>query len=184
MFKIPAILILSLLMCGKAWSLDEFEGVKCGSDIPKALVGKRTSNLRVVVIEQRHKDLNLEDLGGTGISDRLFLVSWRICGSEFELLVDTRSSRVRDVLLFPTHSKSSPEAIGGCQINGSEVPEAVVAVLDNGAGYDARDGLRAKTLLKARAAWKIDEAREHFEPMSTDGLGCPLGTVVTLDGGP
>jgi hypothetical protein len=139
---------------------------------------------RVVVIEQRHKSLNLKDLGGTEVSDRLFLVSWSICGSEFELLVNTRISRIRDVLPFPTHSKSSPEAIGGCHINGNQVPEAIVAVLDNSAGYNARDGLQAKTLLKAKSAWKIDETRERFESLSTEGLSCPLGTVVTLDGGP
>lgn len=184
MFKIHATLILFVLLCGKAWSLDEFEGVTCGSDIPKALVGKRISNQRVVVIERRHKSLDLKDLGGTEVSDRLFLVSWSICGSEFELLVNTKSSRIRDVLPFPTHSKTSPEAIGGCHINGNEVPEAIVAVLDNSAGYNARDGLRAKTLLKAKSAWKIDETRERFESLSTEGLSCPLGTVVTLDGGP
>jgi len=137
----------------------------------------------VVVSEGRHKDLDLEDLGGTEVSDRLFLASWRICGSEFELLVNVRSHRIRDVLPFPPHSNSSPEAIGGCQVGGKELAEAVIAVLDNSAGYNARDA-RAKTLLKAKAAWRIDESHQRFEPLPTEGLGCPLMSVITLDGGP
>jgi hypothetical protein len=56
------------------------------------------SNERVVAIEDRHKDLGLKDLGGTEISDRLFLITWRICGEEYALLED--KSIVRDVIKF------------------------------------------------------------------------------------
>ena len=66
-------------------------------------------NERVVVIEERHKDLGLKDLGGTEISDRLFLISWRICGEEYALLED--QGVVRDVLKFPKHSKDSPNLL-------------------------------------------------------------------------
>jgi hypothetical protein len=184
MFNIQIIVILAVLFCGEAWALDEFEGIKCGSDIPKALLGKRSSSQRVAVIERRHKDLGLKDLGGSEVSDSLFLASWLICGKEFELLVNTRKGLIRDVLPFPSHSASSPAFIGECRVNGNEAPGAVVAVLDNSAGYKARDGLRAKTLLKAKAAWKIDEAHERFEALSTEGLDCPIGGIITSDGGP
>jgi len=40
MLKIRATLFLLAIVCGKAWSLDQFEGMKCGADIPKFLVGK------------------------------------------------------------------------------------------------------------------------------------------------
>src|ERR1035438_5966863 len=70
MFKIQVVLILTLLVSGEAWALDEFEGVKCDSDVPKALVGKRDSNQRVVVLEERHKDLGLKDLGGFRSEER------------------------------------------------------------------------------------------------------------------
>jgi hypothetical protein len=183
MFKIQAVLLLTLLMCCKAHALDEFDGVKCGSNIPKALMGKRTSTGRLVVIEGRHKELGLRDLGGIEISDRLFLVSWLICGNEFELLLDTKSI-IRDVLPFPAHSPSSPEFIGDCQINRKDIPEAVIAVLDNSAGYNARDSQHKKALLKATAAWKIDESQNRFVGLSISGLGCPMGGIVTLDGGP
>jgi len=183
MLKIRLILFLLIIVCGRAWALDEFEGIKCGADIPKSLVGKHDSNERVVVLEGRHRDLGLKDLGGNEISDRLFLVSWQICGSEYELLVNTKSGLIRDVLPFPVHSASSPMLIGTCQADGKEIPEAVVAVLDNSAGYNARDEKQAKTMLKATAAWKIDTTKEKFVKQSTENLGCPLGGIVTLDGG-
>jgi hypothetical protein len=184
MGRVQIVSLIALLLCGKAWGLDEFSGVTCGSDIPKALIGKRIVNRRVVVIEGSHKDIGLKDLGGIDISDRLFLISWRICGTEYELLEDTKSMIIRDVLPFPLHSRSSPEAIGGCQIDGREIPETVVAVLDNSAGYDARDGSHTKTLLNATSAWKIDETHQRFQRLTTMRLVCPLGTIVTLDGGP
>jgi len=178
------VLFLLIIVCGKAWARDQFEGVRCGADIPKSLIGKHDSNERVVVLEERHKDLGLKDLGGIEISDRLFLASWQICGSEYELLVNTKSGLVRDVLPFPPHSATSPQFIGTCQADGREISEAVVAVLNNGTGYNARDAKLAKTMLKATAAWKIDETKEKFAKQSTENLGCPLGGIVTLDGGP
>ena len=184
MIKIRMVLFLLIIVCGKAWARDQFEGVRCGADIPKSLIGKHDSNERVVVLEERHKDLGLKDLGGIEISDRLFLASWQICGSEYELLVNTKSGLVRDVLPFPPHSATSPQFIGTCQADGREISEAVVAVLNNGTGYNARDAKLAKTMLKATAAWKIDETKEKFAKQSTENLGCPLGGIVTLDGGP
>jgi len=184
MFKIRLILFVLTIVPGKAWALDQFDGIKCGADIPKSLIGKHDKSERVVVLEGRHQDLGLTDLGGREISDRLFLVSWQICGSEYELLVNTKTGLIRDVLPFPPHSATSPQFIGTCQAGGKEIPEAVVAVLNNSARYNARDGKLAKTMLKATAAWKIDETKEKFARQSTENLGCPLGGIVTLDGGP
>jgi len=184
MFKIRVMLLVLIVVCGKAWALDQFEGIKCGADISKSLLGKHDSNEPVVVLEKRHKDLGLKDLGGTEISDRLFLSSWQICGSEYELLVNTKSGLIRDVLPFPSHSATSPMFIGTCQADGKEVPGSVVAVLNNSAGYNARDEKLAKTMLKATAAWKIDETKEKFAKQATQNLGCPLSGIVTLDGGP
>ena len=178
------LLLILLVVCGRAWGLDEFAGIKCGTDITRSLIGKRDSNERVVVLEGRHKDLGLKDLGGTEISDRLFLISWRICGSEYELLVNTKQGLIRDVLPFPSHSRTAPMFIGTCQVEGKEVSDAILAVLDNSAGYNARDGKLAKTLLRASSAWKVDEGKEKFAVQSTEKLECPLGGIVTHDGGP
>ncbi len=184
MFKLKVTFLIAVILGGKAWGHDEFAGVRCGSDIPKALIGKQTEDQRVVVTEASHRDIGLSDLGGSEISNRLFLESWLICGSEFELLVNTRSDTIRDVLAFPEHSKSSPMTLGPCQIKGRLIPEAVVAILDNSAGYDLRKGQSEKTLLKGTAAWKIDEVRERFKTLPTKDLVCTLGGVVTSDGGP
>lgn len=184
MLKIRVTLLILAIVCGRAWAVDQFQGIKCGVDISKALIGKRDSNERVIVLEGRHKDLGLKDLGGTEISDRLFLVSWVICGSEYELLVNTKSGLIRDVIPFPSHSAISPQFIGTCQAGGKDMPEAVVAVLDNSARHNARDSSQAKTMLRASVAWKIDETKEKFVKQSTEQLGCPLGGIDTLDGGP
>jgi hypothetical protein len=181
--NVPVILFLFVIVCGNAWARDEFDGIKCGADIPKSLIGKRSQNEPVVMLETRHKDLGLKDLGAEEISDRLFLVSWLICGSRYEVLVNTKSNVVRDVLPIPPHSAISPEFIGPCQLDGKGIPEEVVAVLDNSAGYNAQDAKLAETMLKASAAWKIDETEERFVKQSTENLGCPLGYVVTLDRG-
>jgi len=183
MFKIRVVLFLVVIVCGKAWALDAFAGIKCGADVPKSLVGRRDSNERVAVLEARHKDLGLKNLGGSEVSDRLFLASWQICGSEYELLVNTKSGLIRDVLPFPSHSASAPMFIGACQADGKAVPGTVVAVLNNGAGYNAKDEKLANTMLQATAAWKIDQTKEKFSRQSTENLKCPLSGIVTQDGG-
>ena len=184
MFKTRLTLLVVLVICGNAWALDQFAGLKCGVDIPKALIGKHDSNEPVSAIEKRHPDLGLKNLGGTEISDRLFLASWQICGSEYELLVNTKAGLIRDVLPFPPHSASSPMFIGACQADGKALSGTVVAVLNNSARYNAKDEARAKTMLKATAAWKIDETKEKFYKQPAENLACPLGGIVTQDGGP
>jgi hypothetical protein len=184
MFKIRVFLFLLIIVCGKTWALDEFEGIKCGADIPESLVGKRDANERVVALEARHKDVGLKDLGGTEISDRLSLESWQICGSEYELLVNMKSGLILDVLLFPPHSANAPMFIGTCEVDRKEMPETVIAVLNNNAGHNARDAKLAQTRLKATAAWKIDPTKEKFAKQPTENLGCPLGEIISRDGGP
>lgn len=183
-FKVPAILFLLMMVCGVAWARDEFEGLKCGADIPKSLVGKSASSEPAAALEARHKALGLKNLGGTEISDRLFMESWQICGSEYELLASAKTGLIRDVLPLPTHSATSPMFIGRCRAAGKETARTVVAVLDNSAKHNARDPKLAKTMLKAAAAWGIDETQEKFAKQSTQDLACPLDGIVTQDGGP
>ena len=69
--RIILILALSLaLFFGNSvcCAADGFESVRCGSDVRKAMVGRKVSNERVVVIEERHKDLGLKDLGADELS--------------------------------------------------------------------------------------------------------------------
>ena len=151
---------------------DGFESVHCGSDVRKALLGRKMSNEKVVVLEEKHKDLALKDLGGQEISDRLFLISWLICGDEYVLLED--KDVVRDVLKFPKHSKDSPEFIGSCQSNGQDLPGTAIGVLKK------EDGVEK---LPAVTAWKIDEKQLKFVELKTEGLRCSRDGIVTGDGG-
>ncbi len=169
-----AIFMLVLpLFCGASiCDADSFDSVRCGSDVPKALLGRRMPNEKVTVIEERHKDLGLKDLGGTEISHRLFLISWRICGEEYVLLED--QDVVRDVLKFPKHSKDSPQFIGSCQLNGHNVPGTAIGVLKN------EDGVE---ILPAVIAWKIDDKQMKFVKLRTEGLRCSRDGIITADGG-
>jgi hypothetical protein len=169
-----AIFILVVrLFCGTSiCNADGFDSVRCGFDVRNALLGRTMPNERAIVIEERHKDLGLKDLGGTEISDRLFLISWRICGEEYVLLED--QDVVRDVLKFPKHSKDSPQFIGSCQLNGHDVPGTAIGVLKNEEGVD---------ILPAASAWKIDDKQKKFVKLQTEGLRCARDGIITADGG-
>lgn len=174
MRKFSLIVLFSLLVCVQGWAVDEFDAIKCGADIPKAMMGKNSPNERVVVSEARHRSLGLKDLGGIEISDRLFLISWRICGSEYAELLNTEENLVRDVLPVPVHSLHSPESIAEeCQVARKEIPDTVIAILDNAQGLRPKAYLETVTL-PAKMAWKIDERQERFVPTSTQGLSCAV----------
>ena len=165
-----SLLITSMLSCNAFGGADEFDGIKCGSDIAKALTGKHFSNGKVVQTEKRHADLGLKNVGGDETSDRLFSSWWMICGSEYLLLLDR--STIRDVLKIPPHSKTSPEFYGSlCEINGKESDDIVLAILDNEKGTDAK-------MLPAKVAWKLDQKKMKFVSIRVEGLLCPSDTGV------
>jgi len=161
------------LFCGSSiYGADGFDSVHCGSDVRKALLGYTMSNEPIAVLEQRHKDLGLKDVGTSEISDRLNVISWRICGEEYVLLED--KDVVRDVLKFPKHSKDSPAFIGSCQLNGHDVPGTAIGVLKNENGV---------AILPAVSAWKIDDKQMKFVELKTEGLHCSRDGIITADGG-
>jgi len=165
--------VLPLFCTSSTHGADGFDSVRCGSDLRKALLGRKMSNERIVVLQERHKDLGLKDLGGTEISDRIFLISWRICGEEYVLLEDQKNV-VRDVLKFPKHSKDAPEFIGSCQLNGHDLPGTAIGVLKDEAGVE---------LLPATTAWKIDDKQVKFVKLQIEGLRCSRDRINTSDGG-
>jgi hypothetical protein len=152
---------------------DEFQNLKCGADIAKAMIGKHSSNGPIVETEKKYRALGLKGLGGDEISDSLSSVSWLICGAEVVELIDRRGL-VRDVVPFPPHSKSAPAFSGFCQAKGRDLPDIILAVLDGSATTDP---------LPAKTAWKIDQKAAKFVPVSADGLACPRSGIYTVDGG-
>jgi hypothetical protein len=152
---------------------DEFQTVKCGGDIPKAMIGQRSGNERIVVTEKKYGAIGLKHLGADEISDNLSSIDWRICGTEYTELV-TRNGRVGDVIPIPPHSKQTPIFSGVCTLNGKEVPGYVFGILDR--TKDAEN-------LPALHAWKIDEKNAKFVKMPTEGLLCSKNGIYTVDGG-
>ncbi len=73
--------VLLALTCGKALAAD-VEAVRCGANVPAALVGRHMANERVSTLEARHRDLLLKDLGAAEITDQIDAISWSICGKE------------------------------------------------------------------------------------------------------
>jgi hypothetical protein len=170
-----------LLVCGEAFCApapDGFSGLRCGADIPKALRGRFMPDGAVATIENRHKDLGLKDLGADELEKGWSLISWRICGDEFMLILDDRSG-IRDVLKVPPHSRSTPESTGPCKMNGADVPGTVVAILDKRAG--GAEAGRAD--LPATVAWRVDEKKGQVIPLPTAGLLCSRVGISTVDGG-
>jgi hypothetical protein len=182
-----SLVIASMLISATAaYAGDGFEAVRCSSDIPSALMGKRLSLEPFAAVEARHKDLKLKSLGGDEISDDLNDAAFSICGKEFILLLGAHG-KIRDVLAFPPHSRTSPAfTAGNCQRNGKPIGDAVMAVLDNHAAkastshYSGDDA----TPLPATAAWKIDLKAAKFVAISPHGVTCPRGGILTTDGGP
>lgn len=187
MIGMYSIVIATILVStGAAYAGDAFEAVKCGSDIRSALLGKRLSVEPVAAVENRHRDLNLKSLGGDEISDDLSDSSFSICGKEYVLLLGVQG-KIRDVLAFPAHSRTSPAfTAGNCRRNGKPLGDAVMAVLDNrnATGSMSHYSGDDPTLLPATAAWKIDEKGAKFVAISVRGVSCPRGGIITADGGP
>ena len=165
-------LLLPFFWGNSVYGGDGFESVRCGSDVRKTLIGKKTSNEPVIAIEARHKDLQLKDLGADEISGRLNIIFWSICGEEYVVLEDDNT--VRDALKFPKHSKDSPQYTGVCQLNGKDLPGYAVGVLKNEEGAQ---------MLPVVSAWKIDEKQKKFVELPTEGLRSSRAGISTADGG-
>jgi hypothetical protein len=170
------LLLLSVTLCFAQIALATpigFSSIKCGMDIPNALLGKPVPNEKVIVLEGRYKSIGLRNLGATEISENIVSISWLICGSEYMLLQDKRGV-VRDVLPFPPHSKVLPEFIGICALNGKPNSDVIVAVLDSQTGRED---------LATKVAWKIDKVKVKFVRIPEDGIRCPRSGIATVDGG-
>ena len=173
MTRFAYLLATIVFATARAASADEFQNVKCGGDIPKAMIGQRSTNERIVVSEKKYQALGLKHLGADEISDNLSSIDWRICGAEYSELV-TRNGRVGDVIPIPPHSKETPIFSGVCTLKGKELPGTIFGVLDR--TKDAEN-------LPALQAWKIDEKNAKFVKMPTEGLLCAKSGIYTVDGG-
>ena len=182
--KLALTIVATLAFATAAQAHDAFDAVHCGGDIPKALIGKIMPGGTVVSTEAAHKAIGLVDIGGQEVNDHLSDVSWRMCGANYNILVDDKSV-MRDVLLFPAHSRAMPAFSGICKRNGKDMADAVDAVLDNRKGFDPNPDSHTSSgaPLPAMAAWRIDEKSAKFISVPAAGLMCPREGIFTMDGG-
>jgi hypothetical protein len=171
--KFAFVLASIYLASGHTCFADEFQTVKCGADIAKAMIGRRSSNETIVVTEKKYQALGLKHLGADEISDNLSSIGWRICGAEYIALVDRRGL-VGDLMPVPPHSKQSPAFLGICQVKGKDLPDVMFAILDRSQAADPMPVL---------TAWKIDQQHAKFVKASSEGLLCPKSGIYTEDGG-
>ena len=150
---------------------DGFGSVTCTGDVAKALVGKKLSNESDGVVEARHKNLMLKDLGGDEISDDIFLSTWSICGSDYMLTL--KRAVVLDVLKVPAHSGAEKAFDGDCTKGKTRVPGVIVGILVDKPGADA---------LPAKTAWKLDDKTGKFTSIPADGLMCSRSGIIFPDG--
>lgn len=165
-------LVLSFFYASSVYAGDEFDSVKCGADIAKALIGRKMGSEPVVKTEAKHKDLQLKDLGAEIVSDdeRLNMIFWQICGEEYVVLAEENT--IKDALKFPKHSKETPQFDGFCELNGKKLPDVVLGVLKREEGA---------TMFQALQAWKIDQKKKKFVPLSTEGLRCGPDGISSED---
>jgi hypothetical protein len=184
--RYASLLVLSMLsVTHPARAQDAFAAVKCGSDVPRLLIGKKSPSGPVAATELKHRDIGLKDEGASEISDTLTYTSWRICGHEYAVVLDRRNI-MRDVIPFPAHSRQTPGFFGSCKRAGKPVPEVVLAVLSNPSSLPANRhyAFGDSATLRATTAWKVDERRSRFVVLSTSRLDCPRNAIFTVDGGP
>jgi hypothetical protein len=172
MKKVACALASMFFACGQAGA-DEFAKVQCGADIPKAIIGQRSSNEKIVKTEAKYPALGLKHLGADEISDKLSSINYLICDAEIVLLVD-RQNLVRDVIAFPPHSRKSPAFSGTCQANGRDLPDVFIGVLN---------GEVAGDYLPVLSAWKIDQKSAKFVNATSASLRCSRSGIYTVDGG-
>jgi hypothetical protein len=60
-----------------------------------------------------------------------------------------------------------------CQLDGKDVPDAVIAILDN-SQKNKPTGYFAQIMLPVKIAWRIDERLEKFISMPIEHLSCAI----------
>lgn len=183
--RISFALFASLTLSSPARAQDAFASVKCGSDIPRALIGKKSPRVPVAATERKHRDIGLNSEGASQVSDKLFYIGWTLCGREYAF-IENKNNRIRDVIPFPPHSRQSPGFFGSCTIDGKSPSDAVLAILANPAPLpaDRHYAFNDSTSLNATSAWRVDEKHARFVALRNARIECPRNSIFTVDGGP
>jgi hypothetical protein len=147
---------------------DEFGTMKCGEDVAKAVIGKRTSSDSVKKTEGAHKNLGLKFFGTYGVDDPYLLLFWEICDDKYLFLVDRhKKGIIADVIKVPKVEKDFLEALPGtnCMRGGAKEIGDIYAILDKKMTIN-------RVQVPVRRAWKIDQTKMKFVSLSSVGLSC------------
>jgi hypothetical protein len=183
--RISLALFATLTLSSPARAQDAFASVRCGSDISRALIGKKSPRGPVAATERKHRDIGLKGEGASQISDTLFYIGWTLCGREYAF-IEGKNDRIRDVIPFPPHSRQSPGFFGSCTIGGKSLSDAVLAILANPAPLpaDRHYAFNDSTSLNATSAWRVDDKQARFVALHEAKIECPRNSIFTVDGGP
>lgn len=153
--------MIFLLFCREAYcAQDEFDQIKCGEDIPKAVIGKVIKNGKVKAIEAKYINIGLEELGADDLTadeknaKPFFSNYWKICGDNYVFLED--GNLIRDAMKLPPRTDKQTEYTGKCKIDNKEIPEYVFATVENGV---------------FKNAWKLVQSK-GFVKLPTESLKC------------
>ena len=147
---------------------DEFSDIKCGQDVPKAVIGKTSASGPVKKIEEAHKDIGLKDLGGDGVAeDPYYLIWWEICGKKYVFITSHADKKnvISDVLEIPPSLSELKESLPGstCFIKGKKVDGYYLAFLEKESKGDK---------LPAKKVWMINQKTFKFKSVSAKNYVC------------
>lgn len=168
LLSIGAVMFLGLFVPHS--QADEFKGIHCGDDIAKKLTGRKSTNERVVVIEKRHKDIGLLDLGAfMGSGEAVTYITWRICDSLYTFLI--KGDAIKDVYKHPPKDSGSFDFMGPCRHGSDKSSDYYVGVLN---------GPKSDSLVSPVQLSLINEAILKFEPQSPANFKCYSADALSM----
>lgn len=142
-----------------------FEGLTCQSDIAASLVGRKMPNGKVVDIEARHKSIQLQYLGATGMPEDPYILSdLVICGTEY-MVLEAKGGIVKGVLKAPASYAEGRFEIGECQPAGGKKAEFVVF---------HRPVAKEKGPWRVGEFWSVREPKLEFVQNKTAAVTCEV----------
>ena len=162
-YLLALLLALELLPTSAVATEEGFDGITCQTNIPSALIGRRMPNGPVVNDEARHKGIGLKDNGAFGIEpeDPWTLISWEICGREYQVL--ERKDIVRDVLASPLPAGGPQSKIASCTVDGRRLPGVAIVFVE----IDDE-----KWPKPVKHAWLIDNKAIRFQRITGSEIVC------------
>lgn len=162
MGRMPILLsTLIALLAAPARRAADFDGIECGADIAKALVGRKMANRPVAEIEKAYPGIALKNLGADDLENGFFDIIWEICGDKYLLLESWET--VVDAVKLPRLSGKELPASVRCKLNGVDI-DGVIPVLKPGAKAAEAN---------VQQAWRIDFKKKKLVPLQGEGLVCP-----------